>query len=337
MKKLFTFVLLSLLASAAFAGIPRQKEERMQLEADSFINAMPPGLQDGQSTAIERALRGDFSFLQKVRNARNARPEFSAVVKVSDFLIPGPADSIPARLFVPENAKGKLPLLLYFHGGGWTIGSINSCSRFCDALAATGKTIVLAIDYCLAPEHPYPEPLDDCRAAYGWTLANADNLGSASGLVSLGGDSSGGNLALAVAGTEGIAEPRSLVLFYPVTKAFADGSDSWNDYGSGYGLDSRLMDSFNRAYTSRLTEEERNIPAISPALGMCKLPPVLFVAAGRDILFDQGKEFCKGLRRRGTRLQREEFSGAVHLFITVPGQSAAFAEAVKLTANFLAR
>lgn len=337
MKKLFTLVLLSLLASAAFAGISRQKHERMLMEADSFINAMPPGLQDGQSTAIERALYGDMSFLQKVRNVRNSSPEISDGVKVSDFLIPGSADSIPARLFVPENANGKLPLLLYFHGGGWTIGSINSCSRFCDALAATGKAIVLAIDYRLAPEHPYPEPLDDCRSAYSWTLVNADKLGSAPGLVSVGGDSSGGNLALAVAGTEGIAQPCSLVLFYPVTKAFADGSSSWNDYGSGYGLDSRLMDSFNRAYTSRLTEEERNTPAISPALGKCKLPPVLFVAAGRDILFDQGKEFCDGLRQCGTRLQREEFPGAVHLFITVPGQATAFAEAVDLTAKFLAR
>lgn len=335
MKKLFTLILLSLLSSAAIAGISRQKQARMLIEADSFINAMPPGLQDGQSTAIERALRGDFSFLEKVRTARNASPEFSRGVKVSDFLIPGPADSIPARLFVPENAKGKLPLLLYFHGGGWTIGSINSCSRFCDALAATGKAIVLAVDYRLAPQHPYPEPLDDCRAAYSWTLANAGSLGSAPELVSLGGDSSGGNLALAVAGTKGTAEPRSLVLFYPVTKAFADGSDSWDTYGSGYGLDSRLMDSFNRAYTSGLSREERNIPAISPALGIGKLPPVLFVAAGRDILFDQGKEFCKDLRQHGTRVSREEFLGAVHLFITVPGQPAAFAEAVYLTAKFL--
>lgn len=125
----------------------------------------------------------------------------------------------------------------------------------------------------------------------------------------------------------------SLVLFYPVTKAFADGSESWRKYGSGYGLDADLMEAFNRAYLGGTDSENHAV-----SVGLCsveqlrRLPRTLLVAAGRDILRDQG---CELAEKSGGRIERVEFPDAVHLFITVPGQDEAFRKAVDLTYEFI--
>ena len=135
-----------------------------------------------------------------------------------------------------------IPLLIYFHGGGWTIGSINSCSRFC-GYGGNGIA-VLAVDYRLAPEHGYPEGLDDCMAAVDTAAANLD----------------GGSVAAFLWGRQLRRQPgdchsnefsadtfKSMVAFYPVTKAYADNSSSWKEFGDGFGLDSGLMEAFNEA------------------------------------------------------------------------------------------
>lgn len=299
----------------------------MRAEADRFLENMAPGLQHRQTVAIREAIAGDNTQLMAVRSARNAQPRVSDNVAVRML-------SATLRLYEPMGSEGKrLPLLIYLHGGGWTFGSLNSCGRFCDAMAATGKMKVLAVDYRLAPEHPYPAGLDDCVAAVVYARQQADALDIAPDAITVGGDSSGGNLAIATALStpcEGMVA--SLLLFYPVTKAFADGSPSWSLYGSGYGLDAEIMEAFNDAYTQG-TDARR--PEIS--VGLCdeatlrRLPRTLLVAAGRDILCDQGKEFAQK-----TGAQRVEFSDAVHLFITVPGQDAAFRRAVACATDFIA-
>lgn len=163
---------------------------------------------------------------------------------------------------------------------------------------------------------------------------NASLLGIDASRISAGGDSSGGNLALAVAlSDECRGSLESLVLFYPVTKAFADGSESWHKYGSGYGLDADLMEAFNRAYLGGTDSENHAV-----SVGLCsgeqlrRLPRTLLVAAGRDILRDQG---CELAEKSGGRIERVEFPDAVHLFITVPGQDEAFRKAVDLTYEFI--
>jgi len=239
------------------------------------------------------------------------------------------------RLYEIENDTTTLPLLIYLHGGGWTFGSINSCSRFCDAIAASGAARVLAIDYSLAPESPFPAALNDCTTALKYAHANATILKTSPTLISIGGDSAGGNLAAATALKCSHLPIRSLILFYPVTKAYADDSESWNKYGHGYGLDADLMAEFNKAYTIRTTPYN---PLISISLAktgnLAKLPPTLLVGAGRDILRDQGKEFADHLPGI---VRRVEFPGAVHLFITVPGQPTAFKKAVELSIDFLSK
>ena len=317
--KYFCYTLLICMLCACSASV-------MHRQADAFLRGMPADLQDRQADAIELAIAGDNSALQTVRHSRNAAPEISAEVDTCML-------TSTLRLYSPKGTQSaQLPLLIYLHGGGWTFGSLNSCARFCNAMAASGALRVLAVDYRLAPEHPYPAGLDDCCAALQYAIDHAAQLSIAPDRISIGGDSSGGNLAIATA----LRHPQavySLVLFYPVTKAFADGSDSWTRYGRGYGLDSRIMEQFNRAYTLHAEPTDTLIsPGLCSNATIAALPSTLLVAAERDILRDQGREFAAKAPQRITRV---ELPYTVHLFITVPGQDTAFNQAVSLALDFL--
>lgn len=333
----------------------------MTREADDFLYEMPEGLQDRQRQAIDHALRGDGGELAGIRSSRNKPFIGSESVTATDIVIPVAiasgsvsTSSVRARLYRPKDVSGPLPLLIYLHGGGWTIGSINSCAKFCDAIAATGKVAVLAPEYSLAPEHPLPEALIETMGVFRYAVKNADSFGTTPELVSLGGDSSGGNLALSVAAAitdgkvnqEGDMAPRSLLLFYPVTRAYTDGSESWRRYGKGYGLDSRLMESFNEAYLSGQLEEsvfstEEMMLLTSPgdlnAERLASLPPTLLIAAEHDILADQGEDLIEKMKRAGAKAERKVYPGTVHLFITVDGQPTAFRTAVTDAAAFLGK
>lgn len=266
----------------------------MRVQADNFLWNMPADLQQKQTSAILKAIDGDCTALTAVRNARNAQPKLSDNVDTRMI-------TNNMRIYEPKDSRDtSLPVLLYLHGGGWTFGSINSCGKFCNAIAACAAIRVIALDYRLAPEHPYPAGLNDCIDAVEYIIRHCDELRIDISRITLGGDSSGGNLALATALSEHCrGKIESLLLFYPVTKAFDDGSLSWRKYGKGYGLDAEIMDAFNRAYT--LNADARS-EAIS--IGLCSdealqaLPRTLLVAAERDILCDQGKELAERMGKK---------------------------------------
>lgn len=300
----------------------------MRIQADEFLRNMPSDLQHKQTMAILKAIDGDNKELMAVRNSRNTQPKYSDDVKTK-MITP------TMRLYEPKGSQvQRLPVLLYLHGGGWTFGSINSCGRFCDAMAASGKMRVIALDYRLAPEHPYPEGLNDCITAVNYIIDHAAELHIDANHITIGGDSSGGNLSLATALSATCrGKIESLLLFYPVTKAFDDGSESWQQYGKGFGLDAEIMEAFNRAYT---INADKRCSAIS--VGLCSdeelnmLPRTLLIAAERDILRDQGVALAE---RMHGKIQRIEYQGTVHLFITVPGQDMAFDRAVKDAIRFI--
>lgn len=303
------------------AHVVRMNAQSMKAQADAFLKNMPSDLQHRQTLAILKAMEGDAKDLMAVRNSRNMQPKYSDNVETRML-------TENMRMYEPKDGRCKrLPVLLYLHGGGWTFGSINSCGRFCNAMAASGKMRVIALDYRLAPEHPYPAGLNDCIDAVEYIVGHADDLRIDSNRITIGGDSSGGNLALATAlSGRCLGKIESLLLFYPVTKAFDDGSESWRLYGQGYGLDAEIMEAFNRAYTLNA-----DVCSTVISVGLCSdnelkvLPRTLIIAAERDILCDQGKEFAE---RMGNKAKRIEYEGAVHLFVTVPGQDAAFDRAV---------
>ena len=296
-----------------------------RIEADSFLAGMPDKLQELQTEAIRKAISGESDLLYNVRNARNLAAELPDGVSRTEI-------GKGLTLFRSNHyADDTIPLLVYFHGGGWVIGSINSCSRYCGAMAEKGIA-VLAVDYRLAPEHPFPEGLDDCMDAINFALDNMEEWKCSS--ISVGGDSSGGNLAIATALSFPESTFNSLVIFYPVTKAYADDSDSWKQFGKGFGLDSELMNAFNNAYTS-----DSHHPLVSPAeatdSALAKLPPTLLVAAERDILRCQGADFADRLADLGVDLKYVLIPGSVHLFITVAGQPTAFCRSVKESSEFI--
>lgn len=313
--------------------------DRMRREAMEFVGGLPVGLQAAQEQAVRQAMAGDLSALEAVRNSRNVRPELPAGVTATDI-----GDRY--RLYKPIGGDGKpLPVLIYLHGGGWCFGSVNSCARFCGEFAGEAGAAVLAVEYPLAPEHPYPAALDCCTEAVSFVRDHAAEYGLDPDAVSIGGDSAGGNLALATAlrliyaSVEGggtVPPLHSLVLFYPVVKAWNDGSGSWRDFGVGFGLDSGIMEAFNEAYVG--TEDPRSA-LISPFCAgekhLSQLPPVLIVNADHDILRDQGAEMHAALVKAGVNATRTVFPGTTHLFITVPGQAAAFRAAVKMSAEFI--
>ena len=296
-------------------------------EADRFLAGMPEGLQDRQNDAILAALAGDTAPLTAVRSARNTPAELPAGVTARDV-------GEGLRLYLPATPpQESLPLLVYLHGGGWTIGSINSCARYCIALAERGVA-VLAVDYRLAPEYPYPVPLNDCADAVETAFRCAKEWGVDPGRISVGGDSSGGNLALAVA----LRKPSrlsSLVVFYPVVRAWNDGSQSWLRYRGGMALDGKIMETFNRSYIQDTEQCAEISPALAADDALRMLPPILMVAAERDILYDQGRDFAQRVSALGVRVEHHTFRGAVHLFITVAGQEAAFRAAVDRSARWL--
>lgn len=312
--------------------VPPALDDFMRLEADIFLMRLPTGLQTRQCQAILSAIGGDTTALQDVRAARNAAMSAVPGVQTQEL-------DAHLRLYTrTPQGDDAAPLLVYFHGGGWTFGSLNSCARFCARFCQRSGASVLAVDYPLAPEHPYPAALDACVEAVKQARLMAKEWGCDPSRIALGGDSSGGNLAIATAlrlAAEGVTDLSALLLFYPVTKVWNDSSPSWRLFGKGYGLDSYLMKAFSHAYAGSSPQR----PLISVALAddeiVRQLPPTLIVSAGRDILADQGEAFAMRLRHLGVKTRHVVFPSAVHLFITMPGQSMAFERAVETAMDFL--
>lgn len=291
-------------------------------ETDAFLAARDGRVQAVQIAAIRRATAGKTDDLKAVRTARNTWAPLPDGVEAEML-------SSTMRLYRPKGGR-DLPLLIYLHGGGWVIGSLASCSAFCGAVAAKGYA-VFALDYALAPEHPFPAALNDVCAAFRAVVSDPARFGADPARVSIGGDSSGGNLSLAAAlvlQKENL-KPRSLVLYYPVTEARADGSASWRMFATGCGMDAAFMDACFVAY---LNGHDPRDPLVSPAFAaddqLRRLPPVHILGADRDVLRDQGVRFARRLESLGSPVRAEVLPGSTHLFVTVKGQPAAFARAV---------
>ncbi len=322
------FILLSSVTSTAQPIYPDSViRQAMSVEEQAFLSSMKSGLQHSQMLAVRKAMQGDDSDLQQIRASRNQAPDLPEAVKT---YYPTP----DICLFSPKSkAKHKRPILLYLHGGGWCFGSINSCARFCAAVALEGDCVVAALNYRLAPAHPYPAALEDIRQAVSYLRENAAKWDCDSTQIAVGGDSAGGNLALAAGmSVLGIAK---IIPIYPVTKLFTEITPSWIKYGQGYGNDAELLEAFNEAYANH---DERN-PLISVGLSsddaLKALPPTLFISAGHDILLDQTAELVDRMNGLGCPVIYHIYPTATHLFITVPGQPTAFKEAVTAVSKFL--
>lgn len=333
MKRLFSISLFitSLLLPCYAQTYPSEAmQQAMQRDETAFLQSMSPTLQHTQALAVRTAMQGDARALQQIRKSRNVAPTLPEGVRAITL-------SPTMTLFQStQPTHVARPVLLYLHGGGWCFGSINSCTRFCAAVAQAANICVVALNYRLAPEYPYPAPLDDCRMAFNYLKRHATEFGGDTTRVSIGGDSAGGNLAIATAMTVGgKSRVQSLIPIYPVTELFTRPTASWRAYAQGYGDDAELLEAFNEAYAAG----QQQCPLVSVGLAsdeaLQRLPPILLISAGHDILFDQTADWAKRLQSLSHPLSYHIFPTATHLFITVAGQPTAFNEAVRLTSEFL--
>jgi acetyl esterase len=242
-------------------------------------------------------------------------------VGVSDVSIPGPAGQIAARHYRPATAE-PAPLLVFYHGGGWTIGDLDTHDALCRLTCRDADIHVLSIDYRLAPEHPAPAAVDDAYAAFRWAHEHAGELAAIPGKVAVGGDSAGGNLAAVVsqlARDEDPKGPKPVLqwLIYPRTDCTAQ-TRSLSLFAEGFLLTKREIDWFEAQYLGGSGVEPTD-PRISPLLAdsLAGLPPALIATAGFDPLRDEGDRYAAALRDAGTPVDLRSLGSLTHGFATL--------------------
>jgi acetyl esterase len=237
-------------------------------------------------------------------------------VAVNDIALPGPAGEIPARHYRPASGDAA-PLLVFYHGGGWTIGDLDTYDALCRLTCRDAGVHVLSIDYRLAPEHPAPAAVEDACAAFEWAHEHAAELGAVPGRVAVGGDSAGGNLAAVVcqlARDAGGPAPVLQWLIYPRTD-FSQQTRSLSLFARGFLLTKRDMEFFESQYL-RASGLDKTDPRVSPALAesLSGLAPALIAVAGFDPLRDEGESYAAALRAAGTAVDLRSMGSLTHGF-----------------------
>jgi len=238
------------------------------------------------------------------------------VARVDDHAVPVEAGNITVRSYTPAGG-GPFPALVFFHGGGWVIGDVDTHDGICRSLANAAGCVVASVDYRLAPEHKYPAAAEDAFAATRWIAREGARLGVDTGRLAVGGDSAGGNLAAAVAlmaRERGGPELALQVLVYPVTHHAFD-TNSYQKHADGYLLTRDAMRWFWAHYLRRA--EDGAQPHASPLLARSLegLPPALVITAEYDPLCDEGEAYAARLGQAGVPVTLTRYAGMIHGFI----------------------
>jgi acetyl esterase len=248
-------------------------------------------------------------------------PDPPAVERVQLLLVPSVAGPIPVRSYRAKGAQDgeQLPALLYFHGGGWVIGDLDTHDVVCRTLANTARGAVFSVEYRKAPEAPFPAAVEDCFAATQYVAAHAAALGIDAGRLAVGGDSAGGNLATVVALLARDAGGPAIVfqlLIYPVTDQRMR-SPSIDRLAEGYLLTRRALHYFRGHYLPRAEDwlDWRASPLLAKSLS--DLPPALVLTAGYDPLVDEGRAYAERLTQHGVKTAYFDYPDMVHGFITM--------------------
>ena len=252
---------------------------------------------------------------EAVRAVRAARiqPPTVALAEVRDVDV----DGVAARLYRPRT-DDPLGLFLYFHGGGWVLGSIETHDHVARTLAAESGCAVLSIDYRLAPEHPFPAGLDDAFAVSSWVHENAPSLGCDPERLAIGGDSAGANLA-AVVTQSGRFPFRFQLLVYPVTDV-RGGTTSYEELSEGFGLTRGGMRWFLEHYLSGgegVPDDPRVSPLLADEAAFTASPPTLVITAELDPLRDEGEAYAERLRAAGVAAETTRYDGMIHGFFSL--------------------
>ena len=238
-------------------------------------------------------------------------------IRVDESHLDGPGGRLGVRRYCPEELSGVLPTLVYFHGGGYVIGGLGTHDGICRRIAKGGRCRVVAIEYRLAPEDPFPAAIDDGIAGFRWFAERADDFGIDSARMAVGGDSAGGNLSAVVSlRTRGDRiRPALQVLIYPATDATRS-LPSHTSMGTGFLLSAEVIDWYYDHYLAGDRELRRH-PDVSPLLSpdVSNAPPALIYTAAFDPLRDEGEAYGKRLEESGVPVELHEIAGLPHGFL----------------------
>jgi acetyl esterase len=257
------------------------------------------------------------------RMMRPAVPELS-VGEVTDRTIPGPARAIPLRIYTPRG-RGPFPLLVYFHGGGWVIGDLETADAVARQLCRGANCVVVSVDYRLAPEHRYPAAVEDCYAATQWVATHADELNGDAARIAVAGESAGANLAAVVsllAREQGGPAIALQLLAYPVTDADFD-TASYQANAEGYLLTRATMQWFWDQYCPDPASRTEASASPLQAGNLAGVPRALIMTAEYDPLRDEGEAYAAKLDAAGVTVETIRFDGLIHDFLAMSHQLSA--------------
>ncbi|WP_242910177.1 alpha/beta hydrolase [Actinomadura terrae] len=280
-------------------------------EAQRIIDRTPAEDPNAGAPLDVASMREQFRLMWTL--PEDERPPVGSAV---DTTIPGPAGDIPVRVYTPEG-EGPFPAFVWFHGGGWTIGSLEENEYSCRKVCAMAGAVVVSVDYRLAPEDPFPAAADDAYAAVTWVAAHGADINADPARIAVGGESAGGNLAAVAAlkardlGGPAIALQ---VLVSPVLGHPDDGRASYADFSEGFFLSKSSMDWFFTTYPS--DARDLDDPYLLPlrADDLSGVARALILEAECDVLRDEGEEYARRLEEAGVQAELVRYDGMIHAF-----------------------
>ncbi|MCS3838945.1 acetyl esterase [Pseudomonas sp. JAI111] len=272
-----------------------------------------------------------------VEGARTALRDL-LVVSVRNLSIQSHGRPLPLRLYTPAGT-GPFAVLMFFHGGGWVTGDLDTHDGFCRVMCEWAGCAVVAVDYARPPEHEFPAALDDCCAATQWVAEQGHSLGLDSSRMAVAGGGSGGGLAAVICqwAREQTRPPIIFqLLLYPLLDCLAQ-NPSHREFAEGFGLTGNMLEWYINHYVPNGVS--RDDPRLSPLRHqhLRGLPPALIITSERDVLRDEGREYVRRLTEADVPVQHKEYSGMLHGFINYPANSDDAKQALLLCAQTLQR
>lgn len=290
-----------------------------------IVELMLKQMAEAEAPALIEMSPADARAMYRAMNEEATKAELTSVSDNS-------ADGVPIRVYRPSLAE-NLPCLVYFHGGGWVIGDLETHDAPCRLLAKESECVVIAVDYRLAPEHPFPAPLDDCYSATEWVARNAVELSINKNKIAVGGDSAGGNLAASVcikARDESGPGITHQLLIYPVTDIAMD-TESYNTNAEGYLLTRESMVWFWNHYVGDTFADNALVSPLKTT-DLSNLPTATVLTAEFDPLRDEGEAYGEKLKAAGVTTLIKRYDGFIHGFISMTDALEGARDAVSLLA-----